>query len=163
MREQMRGAASALFISSIALAYLYFFHPDILSTEQPATEQNRATDALIIELEETISELESVNQSLESERQELEDEISRINDSHENADDNNNSDSPIVHAMLEITPGETSSVISERLFDLHIIDSRNAFESDLNSDNRADRIQTGSFFLTSDMDNEDIIEIITNP
>ncbi|ADH99820.1 hypothetical protein [Salisediminibacterium selenitireducens] len=163
MKEQMRGAASALFFSGIVLAYLYFFHPAILGTDYTEAEENVADNGILLELEETITELETLNQSLENDRQVLEEEIRRLEDNRETTNQTEEYNPPLIHAMLEISPGETSSVISERLFDLQIIDSRNAFEAELNEHNRADRIQTGSFFLTSDMDNEDIIETITNP
>lgn len=169
MKEQYRGAAAALFFAGSLIAYAYFFHPELIqiSEEIPAAPGEASEETDISEYEETISTLEDTNESLTMQLQELREEITALENDIEDKESSSESvsaeDSPAIHAMLEISPGETSSDISERLFDLRLIDSRNQFEADISGSGLSQQIQTGSYLLTSEMDNTDIIDTITAP
>lgn len=166
MKEQFRGAAVALFFAGSVLAYIYFFHIELIdANESSSAVPSEASDASVVsELEETVTTLEDTNETLSLQIRELTEEIASLEmEQEENGASEDLNEPPMIHAMLEISQGETTSDISERLFDLRLIDSRNQFEADLIGSGRAQQIQTGSFFLTSDMDNQAIIDIVTTP
>ncbi|AOM82626.1 hypothetical protein [Salisediminibacterium beveridgei] len=165
MKEQFRGAATALFFAGSMLAYAYFFHPELIGMSEESVTGSRGAseESEVSELEETIRTLEDTNEALTMQLQELTEEITALEDEDRSADSGSPEDAPAIHAMLEISAGETSSDISERLFDLRLIDSRNQFEATISDSGLSQQIQTGSYFLTSEMDSTDIIETITTP
>ncbi|PSL42314.1 YceG-like family protein [Salsuginibacillus halophilus] len=164
MHNWLRGAAAGLFVSAmLLLAAQTFLEPSLTASEaeESAVTQDEARQVLEVEGYEVMSD-EDINAMLQEAYTQESDEAEGDDEAEEEANSETETENdPIYKYHLTVEDGMTSNEVASRLESANIIEDASRFESRLYEAGTAESIQTGTFELESEMEEEEIIQHIS--
>ncbi|MBD8069148.1 hypothetical protein [Bacillus sp. PS06] len=161
-KNGLRAFASGMILATSILSAFYFFEEDkVVSSEvsdQDVEEYiNKRGDLILIDQTEyeSLLQLRETVESQQPQEEKVQEEVEEETQAQEPTD------LVITKYTLEIQSGMTSLEIARQLENVEIIEDATKLNEYILEQNLAEKIQIGSYQLTSDMTNQEIAALIT--
>lgn len=169
LKYYLRGAGVGIIVTTLVLS-VAFWTTSYSSKKTELTDQEiieRAEKLGMVMAEDTTSDQEETDEKTDFEVSAAQDASEDKNDltnedisGDDNITDNSTEDIVVSYTAFTISPGQSSDTVTENLYEAGFINSAKDFNSFLIKLGLANRIQAGTFYISSDSSEEDIAAIL---